>query len=391
MPLSRQARTIGLASAVAAYSRMVSCHQGSLTLSARLFTRSGLALTCRAARYSWKVRCVKAYRPAVASIEQAVARDVVEERLASDRRGEALQLRPEDLQDAVGGEVADVVAHHLVGERGQQRLLGGPGQELRAGPWPGHGAKAGPGRSPRRGRRGCPAVRRGTGAPWRSSSAAADWPPGRAVPDAPWSREVSLAADSRARIRTARRAVLPEAPVACRSAARYQRSRKSCTCSAVNGRTTRTSAWAVQRAGQAEGPGGDHEVVARVRGDLPLDPVGHGEAVVGAGRPHQGRRAGPCTGRGRAGAPTSRRGSLPAALPTAARTTSGSEIAGSATIDSACLAQREQDGDAPAAPVPAPGRLGAAAGRVGEQGALAASGLADAARGPRASGGREAR
>ena len=44
--------------------------------------------------------------------------------------GEAFQLGPEDLQDAVGGEVADVVAHHLVGERGQERLFGGPGQEL---------------------------------------------------------------------------------------------------------------------------------------------------------------------------------------------------------------------------------------------------------------------
>ena len=63
VPLSRQARTIGLASAVAAYSRMVSCHQGSLTLSTRLLTRSELALTCRAARYSWNVRWVKAYRP----------------------------------------------------------------------------------------------------------------------------------------------------------------------------------------------------------------------------------------------------------------------------------------------------------------------------------------
>ena len=67
VPLSRQARTIGLASAVAAYSRMVSCHQGSLTLSTRLFTRSELALTCRAARYSWNVRWVKAYRPSASA------------------------------------------------------------------------------------------------------------------------------------------------------------------------------------------------------------------------------------------------------------------------------------------------------------------------------------
>ena len=41
------------------------------------------------------------------------------------------------------------------------------------------------------------------------------------------------------------------------------------------------------------------------------------------------------------------------------------------------LTQREQDGHAPVAQAPAHGRLGAAAGRVGEQGALPASGLAD--------------
>src|SRR6266436_10292753 len=38
-----------------------------------------------------------------------------------------------------------------------------------------------------------------------------------------------------------------------------------------------------QRAGEHVGPRGDYEVVTRVSGDLPLDPVGHGEAVVGAG------------------------------------------------------------------------------------------------------------
>src|SRR6516165_9884263 len=38
-----------------------------------------------------------------------------------------------------------------------------------------------------------------------------------------------------------------------------------------------------QRARKTVGPGGNHEVVARVSGDLPLDPVGHSEAVVGAG------------------------------------------------------------------------------------------------------------
>ena len=64
VPLSRHARTIMLTSAVAAYSRMVSCHHGSLTSPARLLIRSELALTCRAARYSWNVRCAKAYRPA---------------------------------------------------------------------------------------------------------------------------------------------------------------------------------------------------------------------------------------------------------------------------------------------------------------------------------------
>src|SRR6185437_11295567 len=38
-----------------------------------------------------------------------------------------------------------------------------------------------------------------------------------------------------------------------------------------------------QRAGQAVGPGGDHELVARVGGDLPLHPVGDGAAVAFAG------------------------------------------------------------------------------------------------------------
>ena len=61
--------------------------------------------------------------------QQAVARDLVEERFTSDRRGEAFQLGPDDFQDAVGGEAADVLAHHLVGERGQERLFNGPGQQ----------------------------------------------------------------------------------------------------------------------------------------------------------------------------------------------------------------------------------------------------------------------
>src|SRR6516162_2622022 len=38
-----------------------------------------------------------------------------------------------------------------------------------------------------------------------------------------------------------------------------------------------------QRARKTVGPGGDYEVVTWVSGDLPLDPVGHREAVVGAG------------------------------------------------------------------------------------------------------------
>ena len=70
--------------------------------------------------------------PAVVRLDQqAVARDVVQERRAGDRRREALQLRPEDLKHPGGGQLARVVAHHLVGERGQQRLLGGPGQQFR--------------------------------------------------------------------------------------------------------------------------------------------------------------------------------------------------------------------------------------------------------------------
>ena len=175
VPLSRQARTIGLASAVAAYSRMVSCHQGSLTLSARLFTRSGVALTCRAARYSWNVRCVKAYRPAVASTNKPLLDMSSRNASPVTEAEEALKLGPEDLQDAVGAEVRDVAR----ASSGRRARTGASAWRARtgvaAGPWPGCGAKAGPGRSPRRGRRGCRAARRGTGAPWRSSSAAADW------------------------------------------------------------------------------------------------------------------------------------------------------------------------------------------------------------------------
>jgi hypothetical protein len=62
--------------------------------------------------------------------EQAAARDVVEKRLAGDGRREALQVGAEDFNDLAAGELGDAVAHHLVGERGQQRLLGGPGQEF---------------------------------------------------------------------------------------------------------------------------------------------------------------------------------------------------------------------------------------------------------------------
>jgi hypothetical protein len=38
-----------------------------------------------------------------------------------------------------------------------------------------------------------------------------------------------------------------------------------------------------QQARETEGPRADHEVVTRVSGDLPLDPVSHSAAVVGAG------------------------------------------------------------------------------------------------------------
>src|ERR1700758_2128150 len=55
--------------------------------------------------------------------KQAVARDVVEERLTGDRWREALQLRSEDLKDALAGQLSNVVARHLVGEGGQQCLL----------------------------------------------------------------------------------------------------------------------------------------------------------------------------------------------------------------------------------------------------------------------------
>jgi len=38
-----------------------------------------------------------------------------------------------------------------------------------------------------------------------------------------------------------------------------------------------------QQARETEGPRADHEVVTRVSGDLPLNPVSHSAAIVGAG------------------------------------------------------------------------------------------------------------
>ena len=131
-----------------------------------------------------------------------------------------------------------------------------------------------------------------------------------------------------------------------------------------------------QRSRKAEGPGGDHEVVARIGGDLPLDPVGNREAVVVSGDLIKAVEQDQ--------APAAAELALPPATGFLARRAAdrgpydirqrdrwiGDDRLG-------LLAQREQDGDPPPAQVPAHGCPGAAAGRMGKQGALAASGLAD--------------
>ena len=131
-----------------------------------------------------------------------------------------------------------------------------------------------------------------------------------------------------------------------------------------------------QRARDAVDPGSDHEVVTRVSGDLALDPIGHSEAVVDV------RNLIKAIEQDHALA------AAELALPPAAwfLTRPG---AGHVSYDVGqrdrwigddqlgVPAQREQDGDAPLAPASGPGQLGAAAGRVGEQGALPASRLAE--------------
>ena len=117
-------------------------------------------------------------------------------------------------------------------------------------------------------------------------------------------------------------------------------------------------------------------MVTRVSGDLALDPIGHREAVVDVSDLIQ---------------PIEQDHALAAAklaLPPAAWFLARA-VAGHLPYDVwqrdrrigddrlGVPAQREQDGDAPLAPASRPGQLGAAAGRVGEQGALPASWLAE--------------
>ena len=136
-----------------------------------------------------------------------------------------------------------------------------------------------------------------------------------------------------------------------------------------------------QRAEEVIGPGGDHEVVVGVRGDLPPDPFGHREAVVGPGDLVQ------AVEQDQAPAPF-QLPFPPAARFSARRAADGGpdhigqrdRRVGDDRLGP--LPQRQHDGDAPAARVPAAevaphGGRPAAAGRVGEQGALARSGLPD--------------
>src|SRR5262249_29120065 len=116
--------------------------------------------------------------------------------------------------------------------------------------------------------------------------------------------------------------------------------------------------------------------VTRVSGDLPLDPVSHGDAVVGSGDLIQAVE--------QDHAPATAQLALPPAAWFPARPAAhrvpydvwqrdrriGDDRPG-------VLTQRKQDGAAPPAQAPEHAGLGAAAGRVGEQGALPASGLAD--------------
>ena len=326
--------------------------------------------------------------PAVGLDQQAVARDVVQERRAGDRRREALQLRPEDLKHPGGGQLARVVAHHLVGERGQQRLLGGPGQQFRQvlGLSPAReqdladlavqvGAAAGQ-RAPvpvgggdhrqqqrvdrqvvqRRVRleQGIEPVGGLPGphlhrAPRGPAGGARRVPLGRQVP-----------------------AVEEELDLLGRERPRHQHVRLD-----------------RERAEQVVGPGGDHEVVVGVGGDLPLDPFGDGEPVLGPGDLVEAVQQDQ--------APAALQLALPPAagfLPRPDADRGPDDIGqrdrriGDDRLGP--LPQREQDRDAPAARMPAAeatphGGRPAAAGRVGEQGALAGPGLPDEREGhPRA-------
>ena len=132
-----------------------------------------------------------------------------------------------------------------------------------------------------------------------------------------------------------------------------------------------------QRAGEAVGPGGDHEVVARVGGDLPLDPVGHGEAVVGAGDLIKAVEQDQAPAAAQLALPPAawflarpRRRPRPVRRPAA-------RSPGRRRSTRPARAARAGWGRACGPGVRATAGLGAAAGRVGEQGALAASRRAD--------------
>ena len=214
--------------------------------------------------------------------EQAVARDVVEERLAGDRRGEALKRALEYLDGAVGGEVADVVAHHLVGERGQQHLLGGPGQELRqalglSAAREQHLADLAVQVGAAAGQRAAVPVRRGDHRQQQRIDRQVQQ--GRVLPEQGGEPGGGLAGPHphgapRGPARGAGRVPFRrQVPAVEEELHLLRRERPDHEDVRVGG----------QRVRQPEGPGGDHEVVAGVGGDLPLDPVGHGAAVLGAG------------------------------------------------------------------------------------------------------------
>ena len=318
--------------------------------------------------------------PALGLGQQAVAGDVVQELLAGDRRGVALQLGPEDLKDAGGGQVARVVAHHLVGERGQQRLLGRPRQEL------GQVLGLGPAREQDLADLPVevgPAARQRAPVPVRGGDHRQQQRVDRQVVQRRIGLEQGVEPVGRlpgpelhgapgGPAGGAGRVPLGgEVPAVEEEPDLLGRERPGHQHVGLDG----------ERAEQVVGPGGDHEVVVGVGRDLPPDPVGHGQAVIGPGDLVQ------AVEHDQAPAP------LQLALPPAAGFSPrpgadrGPDHIGQrdrriGDDRLGPLPQRQQDGDAPAAGVPAAevtphGRRPAAAGGVGQQGALAGAGLSD--------------